>query len=130
MADFERTTTVGVGADAAFGFLSDPQHLPEYVSTMSHVDSTAVDGDLHVEADVGGRHEEGDASFRVDGAARRLEWGRPGVDYGGSLSVDAGTASTSQVTIRLHTRDDADRAEIEQVLDQTVRNIQRLLSGR
>lgn len=34
------------------------------------------------------------------------------------------------ITIRLHTHDDADRPEIELVLDQTVRNLQGLRSGR
>jgi hypothetical protein len=130
MADFERSTTVGVGADAAFAFLADPQRLPEYVATMTHVDSTAVDGKLVVEAEVEGRQEAGVAHFFADAAARRIEWGRPGTDYAGSATVTPGTSSTSQVTIRLHTRGDANAPEIDRVLDQTMRNLQRLLSGR
>jgi carbon monoxide dehydrogenase subunit G len=130
MSDFERSTTVGVSADAAFAFLSDPQRLPDYVPMVTLVDSTAVDGDLDVEADLQDRDGAAGAQFFADKAARRIEWGRSGSDYEGSAVVAEGTASTSQVTIRLHTRDDADTAEIERVLDQTLRNLRRHLSGR
>ena len=131
MADFERSTTVGAAPDVAFDFLSDPLHLPDYVATMTHVGSDADEGELHVEADVQGRHESGEARFAVDRRTRRVEWGRPGADYGGSITVSAGdTDGTSQVAITLHTHDDANRAEIETVLDQTVRNIGRRLLGR
>jgi hypothetical protein len=44
--------------------------------------------------------------------------------------VAAGTPSTSRVTINLHLRDEAGTDAVEKVLDQTIRNIQRLLSGR
>jgi hypothetical protein len=41
--------------------------------------------------------------------------------------VDAGTTSTSTVTIRLHVRDNANPAEVGRVLDQSIANIRRLL---
>jgi Polyketide cyclase / dehydrase and lipid transport len=130
MADFERSTTVGVGADAAFAYLSDPEHLPQYVSAMALVDDVAVDGDPAVEPERDAREVAPEARLLADAATRTVEWGRPGADYGGSMSVAVGTASTSQVVIRLHVRDDADRAGIDRMLDETVRNLQRLLSGR
>ncbi|MDP2350875.1 MAG: hypothetical protein Q8M74_06930 [Chloroflexota bacterium] len=134
MADFERSTTVGVGADRAFEFFADPQRLPEYVTTMKLEETTAVDGDLEIEpepeADTKGRHQVSEARFLADRGTRRVEWGLPGSDYAGSITVAVGTPSTSGVTIRLHLRDDADAAEVDKVLDQTIRNIQRLLSGR
>lgn len=132
MADFERSTTVGVGADRAFAFFADPQRLPDYVTTMRLEDTTVVDGDpaARSEAETHGRHHASEARFFADRTARRVEWGLPGGDYAGSITVSAGTASTSGVTIRLHIRDDAGTAEVEKALDQAVRNIQRLLSGR
>jgi hypothetical protein len=130
MAEFERSTTVGVGADAAYAFLSDPRRLPEYVATVTLVDSTAVEGDLEGEADVRARDGAAEARFFADAKERRIEWGIPGDLYGGSIVVAKGTPSTSDVTIRLHTRDDIDPAEVQRIIEQTVRNLQRLLSGR
>ncbi len=130
MAEFERSTTVGVGADAAFAFLADPVHLPEYVSPMTLVESTAIDGELPAEGDDQDRDAASQVPFLADAASRRIEWGVVDGDYGGSMTVAAGTASTSQVTIQLHTRAAVDAAEIDKVLDLAVRNLRRLLSGR
>ncbi len=130
MADFERTTTVGVGAEAAFAFLADPTHVSRYVSPMSLVDSIAIDGDPDAadEPDAGERFKP--ARFVADAGQGTIEWGMPGDEYEGSFKVERGTASTSQVTIRLHVRDDADAAAMERVLGESVRSLQRLLSGR
>jgi len=122
MADFERTTTLGVGADTAFAFFADPERIPEYVPTMARDESTAMDPRERQEAD--------EARFFVDRAARRVEWGLPGTEYAGSVVVSAGTASTCQVTISLHTRDDVDAAGVERMLDEALRNIRRAVSGR
>ncbi len=130
MADFERTTTVGVGADAAFTFLSDPSRVSDYVSPMTHEDSTAIDGDPAAVDETDARERVAEARFLADAASRTIEWGMAGDDYGGSFTVTPGTASTSQVTIRLHVRDDADAAAVERVLGESVRSLQRLLSGR
>ena len=132
MADFERSTTVGVGADTAFELFADPQRLPEYVTTMKLEETTAVDGDLQAEPEAGrlGRREVSEAQFLADRGARRVEWGLPGSDYSGWIAVAADTPSTSRITINLHLRDDAGTDAVERVLDQTIRNIQRLLSGR
>jgi hypothetical protein len=118
------------GADVAFDFLSDPIRLPEYVPTMRLEDSTAVEGELDVDADLRERDGAPDAGFLADRKTRRIEWGRPGSDYGGSITVTEGTANTSRVTIRLQVRDDADAEEVTRVVDQAVANIRRLLLGR
>jgi hypothetical protein len=119
--DFERTFTVGVGADAAFAYLADPVHLPDYLPTVAHVDSIAIDGADDPDADTEAAGEP--TRFLPDAGARRIEWGRPGSDYEGSFTVEPGTTSTSQVTIRLHLRDDAPAEEIERMLAQAARSI-------
>jgi hypothetical protein len=130
MAEFERTTTVGVGADAAYAFFADPLRIPDYVPTMAHVETIAVDGGDSAEPDPSGHRDTDEARFFTDGAARRVEWGRPGTEYAGSITVAQGTASTCQVTIRLHTRDDVDAAGVDRMLDEALRNIRRAVSGR
>ncbi len=130
MAELERTFTVMSGADAAFDFLSDPVRIPEYVTTMRLEDSTAVEGELDVDADLRERDGAPDAGFVADRKTRRIVWGRPDGEYGGSLEVTPGTTSTAGVTLRLRTREDADPAEVKRIFDQAVTNIGRLLMRR
>lgn len=128
--ELEKRFTVTTGADRAFDYLADPVHLPEYVSTLRLEDSTAVDGELDVDADLGERDGAPEAGFIADRATRRIGWGRSEGPYGGSIEITPGTTNTSGVTLRLHTRDDADAAEVTRVFDQTVASIRRALSGR
>lgn len=117
--DVERTFTVGVGADAAFAYLADPVHLPDYLPTVAHVDSIAIDGADEPDAESTGEPTR----FFPDAGARRIEWGVPGSGYEGSFAVEPGTTSTCQVTIRLRLRDDAPAEEIERMLAQAARSI-------
>lgn len=117
-------------AERSFELLSDPMHLADFVPIVDLQDSTAVDGELDVDADLAERQGAPGAGFLADTKTRRIDWGRPGADYGGSLEVAELTAKTARVTLRLRTRDDADRAEVERVVDATIANMRRVLSGR
>lgn len=126
MPDFQRSTTVNVDPERAFMFLADPANLPRYVAEM--VLAQPEDGErLRVAAHVEGRHEEGDARFHTDPFRRYMEWsGEPSSSYRGSLQVsESGTGSS--VTIRLHDERDENALEINRVLDETMKNIERLL---
>ena len=135
MAEFERTTTVGVGADAAFDFFADPQRITDYVPTMAHVETIVVDGEESARA--------GPRRDAATGTRRGSSWtGRrgassgaaPAPDYAGSITVAQGTASTCQVTVRLHTRDDVDvagrRADAGRGAPEHPAGRRRALSGR
>lgn len=93
-------------------------------------DSIAVEGELDPDADLAERDGAPEAGFIADRATRRITWGRPGADYGGSMSVEPGTSSSCSVTIRLRTRDDADADEVGRVMDQAVSSLRRLLVRR
>lgn len=97
---------------------------------MQLVDSIAVEGELDVDADLRERDGAPDAGFVADRKTRHIEWGRPDRDYRGSIDVAAGTTNTAAISLRLHTRADADLAEVAQTFDQAVANIRRLLMGR
>jgi hypothetical protein len=128
--DFERKTTVWVGVEEAFDFFADPANLPLYVPTVTLEEAVAVDGDPEAEPDPELGTGEPQAHFLPDRAAHRVEWGLPGGEYGGSIEIKQGTPSSSDVTIRLHTRDDVDEAQVRQMVEQVVRTIGRHLSGR
>jgi len=87
MAEYERSETVPASGAAVYAYVADPANLPVYISTMVRAGAVSG-GHLHVAAEVEGRHEEGDARFRADSAARRIEWGGSGTsDYHGWLQV-------------------------------------------
>ena len=130
LADIERTFLVMAGADRAFELLSDPARLPAYVPTLRLDESIAVEGELELDVDLEERGGAPDAGFTADRATRRIDWGRPSPAYGGSIVIAAGTTNTSNVTLRLHTSDDSDAAEIGRVVDEAVSNMRRLLSAR
>jgi hypothetical protein len=130
MPDFERTTTVGLGADAAYEILADPLRLPEYAPTIRHVETEVVDGELDPNPDSGSTATTGEGRFFADKSTHRVEWAVPNAGYEGSIEVAEGTASTSQVTLRVRTIDEGGAAEVERMLDETIRNVRRLLSRR
>lgn len=128
MANFERTVAVDAAPDHAFRSLTDPSALPNYVATMTAAELRTGDR-LRVAAEVQGRHEEGDARFSVDEAGRRMEWsGETGTGYRGWLEVVPAGAGSS-VTIHLEGVRDDDRAETDRALDETIANIERMLSS-
>lgn len=129
LSALEKTFFVMTSPDTAFEILSDPVRLPDYVPMLRLIDSVAVEGELELDANLAEREGAPEAGFTADRATRRIEWGSPGADYGGSIEI-GGTGSTATVTLRLHTRGDADAAEVARLFEQAVGNIRRLLSGR
>ena len=138
MGDYEGSTTVDAPVDDLFEFLSKVENLPRYMERMTEAHSLAGD-EVSVEARIepgdagtdgedgsedGERTVRGEAWFRIDADARKLEWGAEGPhDYRGELEVTASDGG-STVTVRLHTMHDAEG--IEDGLDGTLANIQRL----
>lgn len=128
MGDFSATTAVDAAEGALFAYLSQVSNLPDYFSRMTS--ARPGDGEeVHTTARVsGGQEVEGDAWFRVDNDARRIEWGSEGTsDYHGSLEVtDAG--SGAEVRVRVHTtRVDDGNSQVQQDLVDTLANIKRLV---
>lgn len=129
MPDFEKRVTVAVDAETAFNFLADPGRLPVWVVGMRLEDAVAVEGDPALQ-DEGEAHTDApEARFLPNRAARTVEWGIPGGEYSGSATVGTLMASMSTVTVRLHLPDGADQKAVEAALDQSVKNLQRQITG-
>lgn len=118
------------GADAAFELLSDPVRLPEYVPILRLDESVAIEGEADADAGLTEREGAPEAGFVADRTTRTMRWGRPGRDYHGSLSVARSTASTANVTVRLHTRAEADLNAVTKAFDDSVASIRRLVTRR
>lgn len=117
------------GADAAFDLLADPARLPDYVPTLRLEDSIAIEGEADPDDTVAMTERDGapEAGFVADRKTRTITWGRPEHDYHGSIGVAEGTTSTATVSIRLHTRDDADPAAVTRVFDEAVSKMRSLV---
>ena len=127
MGDFQATTTVTTDKAALFDYLSQVDNLPHYFPRITSAER--VDGEeVHTTAQLpDGQQVEGNAWFRVDQQAHRIEWGSEGPnDYNGSLEV-SDTTNGAQVAVRLHTTrvPDGDSA-VQQGLEDTLATIKRL----
>ena len=120
------------GADAAFELLADPPRLPDYVPTLRLEDSIAIEGEADPDAPEAITERDGapEASFVADRRTRTIRWGRPDHDYHGSIEVAESTASTANVTVRIHTRADADEAAVTKAFDQSLASIRRMVMAR
>jgi uncharacterized protein YndB with AHSA1/START domain len=130
MPDFERHVTVAVDPDTVFDYVADPRHLPEFVSTMTgaHHEPGRQRTELHVTAEVNGRHEEGDTRFRADRWSRSIDWGNP-PDYRGTMRVEPAGDAGSRISLQLRIRDPrGDRALIERAMDETMTRLAELLA--
>lgn len=124
MADFTGTTSVSVPAQNLFDYLSDVGNLPRYFSRMTSAEPGDGEEVRTTAKMPDGTEVQGDAWFRVDPGARRLEWGSEGPSaYSGYLEVRA-DGDGSEVEVHLHTTRvaDGDR-EVQDGVTETLANI-------
>jgi len=124
MADFTGTTQVPVPTDALFDYLSDLGNLPKYFSRMTSARAGEGAEVITTAKMPGGAEVQGDAWFRVDKTAQRIEWGSQGQsEYSGYLDVTP-SGDGSQVEVHLHTTrvHEGDR-EVQDGVTETLDNI-------
>jgi uncharacterized protein YndB with AHSA1/START domain len=122
MPDFERSITVPVDPDTAFDYVSDPRHLPEFVATMTGARRRPGQQktELHVTAEVAGRHEEGDTRFRADRWSKSVDWGSH-PDYRGTMRIERDGEAGSRISLHLRIRDPrGEHRQIERTMDETM----------
>jgi carbon monoxide dehydrogenase subunit G len=91
---------VAADQDRLFAVLAEPANLARFVPQLTKI--SRRDGDrVEVEARYEGRTQRGEAYFRADEEARRVEWGAEG-GYKGWMSVEA-DGDGSMLTLGLHT---------------------------
>src|SRR5436190_20845835 len=90
---------VAADPDRVFEVLRDPKSLAQFVPQLTKVDQQGER--VEVEARYGGHTQHGDAYFRSDEAARKVEWGTDS-GYKGWLEV-AADEDGSMLTLGLHT---------------------------
>ncbi|OLR94051.1 SRPBCC family protein [Actinokineospora bangkokensis] len=128
MPTYTRSITLKAGADRVFNYLSDVGNLPEYFDRLDSarpVGGQANPDAVQVSADVNGKEVAGEAWFRVDRTANRVEWGsEDDSDYRGRLDV---TAQQDRSLVRLELTTPHGGDEVEQGLDATLDHVRRIL---
>ena len=114
--EHEHTQQVAAPPDRVFAALADVENMPQYVPQVTA--ARRADGDkVSIEARYEGHTQRGEAWFRTDDAARRIEWGSPESDYRGWIQVSPAGAG-SRLTLFLSTvRGDAPDSEVMGTLD-------------
>jgi uncharacterized membrane protein len=126
VAEHTRSASVDAPADQLFDYLSDVENLPRYFDSMTSAEPAGGDA-VRTTANVDGQKVEGEAWFRVDDGARRIEWGSEGPnDYSGWLSVANGDGGGSTVEVHVST-ERAANGDVDEGLEQTLDNIKRLV---
>jgi uncharacterized membrane protein len=128
MADHTGSTSVDAPPQALFDYLSEVGNLPKYFARMTSAEMG--DGEqVRTSATMpNGETVEGDAWFRVDQSAQRIEWGSEGHnDYHGHLDV-TGEGSTSTVEVHISTERVAN-GEVDAAINETLANIKRLVES-
>ena len=131
MGDFTGTTSVSLPVDALFGYLSDVSNLPKYFSRMTSAEPGDGEEVRTTARMPDGTGVQGDAWFRVDTAARRIEWGSEGPsEYAGHLQLIP-DGQGSQVEVHLHTTrvSDGDR-QVTEGISQTLAAIKAQAESR
>ncbi len=103
MSTFTGTTSVAAPAQAVFDYVSDVRHLPSYFARMTSAEPGDGEEVRTTARMPDGTQVQGDAWFRVDADAQRIEWGSEGPsDYQGHVDVrplDEGC----EVEVQVHT---------------------------
>lgn len=114
--EHEHTEHVAATPERVYGAIANPENLPHFVPQLTAVE--VGEGDrLTIEARYEGHTQKGEAWFRADEAALRIEWGAPGSEYRGWIQISPDEAG-SRLTLFLATsHGDASDAEVMGTLD-------------
>src|SRR5512133_1226421 len=114
--EHEHTQHVAAPPDRVFAALANVENLPRYVPQVTAAHRTEGDN-VSVEARYEGHTQRGEAWFKTNEEAQRIEWGSADSGYHGRLEVSA-DGGGSRLTLFLTTaRGDAPDSEVMGTLD-------------
>jgi carbon monoxide dehydrogenase subunit G len=96
----EHTEHVAAAPDAVYAAIADINNLPKFVPQMTAARESG-DGRVEVDARYEGHTQHGEASFKTDEKARRIEWSAAS-GYHGWMQVDP-DGDGSRLTLFLDT---------------------------
>lgn len=99
--EHEQTTRIPVAPDQLYRTIADVGSLTKFIPPLTSVRKTDAQH-VEVEAQYEGHEQHGQAWFRVDDEAKRVEWGSEGQPYRGWMQVEP-DGEGSKLTLHLHT---------------------------
>jgi len=142
MQEFEKSKTVNADPDQLFEYVSDLNHLPQYLPTLRRAERVGGDR-IRVEGQAAGKPYEETGFFRADRQRRRMEWGSDGESgYSGWLEVNEAGGGSSEVRVHLsfdprdHALKEMDRRAgdheraVNEGIEHTLQSIKNQCEGR
>jgi ribosome-associated toxin RatA of RatAB toxin-antitoxin module len=123
--DHEQTTTIPVAPDTLYRTIADIGSLSRFIPPLKSVRRTDPEH-VEVDAEYEGRHEHGEAWFRADDDAKRVEWGAEDQPYRGWMQVEPdgqGSKLTLHLTMTHVTPDHL--SDVTQYVRRTFESIQK-----
>jgi carbon monoxide dehydrogenase subunit G len=124
--EHEQTTRLPVPPDRLYRTIADIGNLSRFVPPLRSVRRTDA-GHVEVDAQYEGHEQHGQAWFRTDEAARRVEWGSEGQPYRGWMQVEPdgdGSRLTLHVTTERLTSEHL--GEVRAYVASTIESLRKL----
>jgi ribosome-associated toxin RatA of RatAB toxin-antitoxin module len=99
--EHEQTTRIPVASDRLYRTIADVGNLTRFIPPLHSVRRTDP-GHVEVEAQYEGHEQHGQAWFRADDEAKRVEWGAEGQPYRGWMQVQS-DGEASKLTLHVTT---------------------------
>jgi carbon monoxide dehydrogenase subunit G len=99
--EHEQTTRIPVAPDRLYRTIADIGNLSRFIPPVRSVRRTDAEH-VEVDAEYEGHEQHGQAWFRADDDARRVEWGAEGQPYHGWMQVEA-DGENSRLTLHVTT---------------------------
>ena len=119
--EHEHSASIPVDADRLYKTIADVGKLTAFVPQLTSARRTDAEH-VDVEASYGGHEQHGEAWFRTDEAARKVEWGAEGHPYHGWMQVEP-QDSGSKLTFHLTTTHVSD---IKEYVNSTFESIRKM----
>ena len=114
--EHEHTEHVAAPPERVFAAIAKPENLPHFVPQLTSVE--VGEGDrLTIEARYEGHTQKGEAWFKADEVAHRIEWGAPGSEYRGWIQISPDEAGSRLTLFLVTSHGDASDAEVMGTLD-------------
>jgi carbon monoxide dehydrogenase subunit G len=124
--EHEQTTRIPVEPERLYRTIADIGSLTRFIPPLQSVRRTDSEH-VEVDAQYEGHEQHGQAWFRTDDDARRVEWGSEGQPYNGWMQVEAdGDASRLTVHVTTGRLTDEYLGEVKGYMSSTIESLRKL----
>jgi ribosome-associated toxin RatA of RatAB toxin-antitoxin module len=124
--EHEQTTRIAVAPDRLYRTIADIGNLTRFIPPLRSVRRTDAEH-VEVDAQYQGHEQHGQAWFRTDDAAKRVEWGSEGQPYRGWMQVeDDGDGSRLTLHVTTERLSSEHLGEVKGYVASTIESLRKL----